>query len=137
VITKKNLSELSAYDLKRYELVVVVGSQNLNAAAKLKSYIYEGGSLLLAPGSQSTQANFCKSTCRNDLPQAGNLIGKTSDPSNAFIFDKVELIIRFLKMFSINKEKTKIESPEIYAYFKIGTQGKEEALSACRMALHS
>ena len=128
VITKKNLSELSAYDLKRYELVVVVGSQNLNAAAKLKSYIYEGGSLLLAPGSQSTQANFANLLAVIDLPQAGNLIGKTGDPSNAFIFDKVELNHPVFKDVFINKEKTKIESPEIYAYFKISTQGKGRSI---------
>ena len=128
VITKKNLSELSAYDLKRYEPVVVVGSQNLNTAAKLKSYIYEGGSLLLAPGSQSTQANFSNLLTEIDLPQAGNLIGKTGDPSNAFIFDKVELNHPVFKDVFINKEKTKIESPEIYAYFKINTQGKGRSI---------
>ena len=128
VITKKNLSELSAYDLKRYELVVVVGSQNLTAADKLKRYIYEGGSLLLAPGSQSTQANFSNLLAEIDLPQAGNLIGKTGDPSNAFIFDKVELNHPVFKDVFINKEKTKIESPEIYANFRISTQGKGRSI---------
>lgn len=127
-ITKKNLSELSAYDLKRYELVFVVGSQNLNAADKLKRYIYEGGSLLLTPGSQSTQANFANLLAEIDLPQAGNLIGKTGDPTNAFIFDKVELNHPVFKDVFINKEKTKIESPEIYAYFKINTQGKGRSI---------
>jgi hypothetical protein len=128
VITKKNLSELSAYDLKRYELVVVVGSQNLNAADKLKRYIYEGGSLLLSPGSQSTQANYANLLAEIDLPQAANLIGKTGDPSNAFFFDKVELNHPVFKDVFINKEKTKIESPEIYAYFKISTQGRGRSI---------
>ena len=44
VITKKNLNELSAYDLKRYEAVIVIGSQNLSAADRLKDYILSGGS---------------------------------------------------------------------------------------------
>lgn len=124
VITKKNLSELSAYDLKRYELVVVVGSQNLNAAAKLKSYIYEGGSLFVAPGSLSTQASFANLLTEIELPQAGNLVGKINDPSNKFYFDKVELNHPVFKDVFINKEKTKIESPEIYAYYKTNTQGR-------------
>ena len=124
VITKKNLSELSAYDLKRYELVIVVGSQNLNAALKLKNYIYEGGSLLLSPGSQSTQTNFNKLLADIDIPQAGILIGKTGDPSNAFFFDNVDLNHPVFKDIFINKEKTKIESPEFYAYFRTSTQGK-------------
>jgi hypothetical protein len=128
VITKKNLSELSAYDLKRYELVVVSGSQNLNAVLKLKNYINEGGSLLLAPGSQSTLANFNDLLAGIDLPQSGNLIGKAGDPANTFFFNNVDLNHPVFKDVFINKEKTKIESPEIYSYFKTSTQGRGRSI---------
>ena len=128
VITKKNLNELSAYDLKRYEAVIVIGSQNLSAADRLKDYILNGGSALIAPGSKSNLSNFQKILSEIGLPNPTASIGKISDPTNSFIFENTDLNHPVFQDIFTAKEKTKIESPEIYSYFKISTQGKGRSI---------
>ena len=128
MITKKNLNELSAYDLKKYEVVIVIGSQNLNAADKLSNYVQEGGSLFIAPGSKSTLAGYQKLLNKLGLSSPLASIGKINDPTNLFLFKNTDLDHPVFQDIFTNKEKTKIESPEIYSYFKINTQGKGRSI---------
>lgn len=128
VITKKNLNELSAFDLKRYESVIVIGSQNLSAADRLRDYVFNGGSLLIAPGSISNLSNFQKILSEISLPNPTASIGKINDPTNTFVFENTELNHPVFQDIFTAKEKTKIESPEIYSYFKISTQGKGRSI---------
>jgi len=128
VITKKNLSEVSSYDLKRYEAVVVIGSQNLNAAEKFKNYALNSGGLFISPGSKSTVSNYQKMLNEIGLPIPIAQVGKVGDQSNQYLFESTELNHPvFQDIFTI-KEKTKISSPEIYSYFKINTQGKGRSI---------
>lgn len=124
VITKKNLNELSAFDLKRYESVIVIGSQNSSATDRLQDYVYSGGSLLIAPGSKSNLSNYQKMLSEIGLPNPNASIGKINDPTNAFVFENTDLNHPVFQDIFTAKEKTKIESPEIYLYFKISTEGK-------------
>lgn len=128
MITKKNLNELSAYDLKKYEVVIVIGSQNLNAADKLSNYVQEGGSLFIAPGSKSTLAGYQKLLNELGLSSPLASIGKINDPTNLFLFENIDLDHPVFQDIFTNKEKTKIESPEIYSYFKINTQGEGRSI---------
>ena len=128
MITKKNLNELSAYDLKKYEVVIVIGSQNLKAADKLSNYVQEGGSLFIAPGSKSTLAGYQKLLNELGLSSPLASIGKINDPTNLFLFENTDLDHPVFQDIFTNKEKTKIESPEIYSYFKINTQGKGRSI---------
>lgn len=124
VITKKNLSELSAYDLKRYEVVLIIGPQNLNAWNKLKEYSLNGGSLFIAPGSKTTLASFQKMLNEIGLSTPTTLVGKAGDQTNSVLFEATDINHPVFQNIFTNKEKTKIESPEIFSYFKLSTQGK-------------
>ncbi len=124
IITKKNLSELSAYDLKRYEVVTIIGSQNLSAFDKLKNYVSEGGRLFIAPGSKTSLADYQKLLNEIDLPPPISIVGKAGNPQNVFLFENEDLNHPIFQDIFVNKEKTKIESPDIYSYFKLTTQGK-------------
>jgi len=128
VITKKNLSELSSYDLKRYEAVIIIGSQNLNAVERLKDYAATGGSLFIAPGSKSTLTSYQQMLNGIELPGPSASVGKISDVVNSFLFDNIDLNHPVFQNIFTAKVKTKIESPEIYFYFKIGTEGKGRSI---------
>ncbi|OGU58555.1 MAG: hypothetical protein A2315_16765 [Ignavibacteria bacterium RIFOXYB2_FULL_35_12] len=128
VISKKNLNELSAYDLKKYEVVIVIGSQNLNTVDKLRNYLYEGGSLFIAPGSKSNLITYQKVLNEVGLPSPGAAVGKIGEQTNLFLFENTDLDHPVFQDIFTNKEKTKIESPEIYSYFKINTQGKGRSI---------
>ncbi|NWF90145.1 MAG: BatA domain-containing protein [Ignavibacteriaceae bacterium] len=123
-ITEKNLSELSAYDLKRYEVVLIIGSQNLNAWNKLREYSLNNGSLFLAPGSRTTLAAFQKMLDEIGLSTPTTLVGKAGDQTNSVLFETTDINHPVFQNIFTNKEKTKIESPDIFSYFKISTQGK-------------
>jgi hypothetical protein len=128
VITKKNISELSAYDLKKYEVVILIGSQNLNAVERLKDYALNGGSLFIAPGSKSSLTNYQQMLSGIGLPNPSASIGKIGDVMNSFQFDNTDLNHPVFQNIFSAKEKAKIESPEIYTYIKINTQGKGRSI---------
>jgi uncharacterized membrane protein len=128
VITKKNLSELSSYDLKRFESVIIIGSQNLNALERLKEYAASGGSLFISPGSKSSLIGFQQMLSGIGLPNPSASVGKIGDAANSFLFENVDLHHPIFQNIFTDKEKTKIESPEIYSYFKIGTEGKGRSI---------
>jgi hypothetical protein len=127
-ITKKNLSELSAYDLKRYEVVMIIGSQNLNALAKLKDYSLNGGNLFIAPGSKTDLISFQKMLNEIGLPVPSALGGKLGETSSPILFESTDLNHPVFQDIFTNKEKTKIESPDVFAYFKLSTQGKGRSI---------
>lgn len=127
-ITKKNLSELSAYDLKRYEAVITIGSQNLNAADRVRNYVQNGGSLFITPGSKSNLADYQKMLSEIGLPNPTAAVGKVDDAANSFLFDKPDLNHPVFQDIFTSKEKTKIESPDIYSYFRINTEGKGRSI---------
>lgn len=128
ILTKKNLSELSAYNLKRYEVVIVIGSQNLNAVDKLKNYLFEGGNLIIAPGSKTNLVDFQRLLSELGLPTPVSLVGKAGDLMNVFSFESVDLNHPIFQNIFVNKQKTKIESPDIYSYFKLTMQGKGRSI---------
>ncbi|OGU79314.1 MAG: hypothetical protein A2W11_03050, partial [Ignavibacteria bacterium RBG_16_35_7] len=128
VITKKNLSELSSYDLKRYEAVVIIGSQNINAVERLKDYAVNGGSLFMAPGSKSSLTSYQQMLTGIGLPIPSSTVGKIGEAANSFQFDITDLNHPIFQNIFSAKEKTKIESSEIYSYFKINTQGKGRSI---------
>jgi len=128
VITKKNLNEVSAYDLKRYEAVLIIGSQNLNASAKLKEYSINGGGLLIAPGSKTDLASYQKLLSEMGLPSPSSLVGKIGGQTNLFLFESTDLNHPVFQDIFTNKEKTKIESPDIFSYFRLNTQGKGQSI---------
>lgn len=128
VITKKNLSELSAYDLKRYEVVLILGSQNLNAWSKLKEYSLNGGRLFIAPGSKTTLAAYQKMLNEIGLPAPVTLAGKAGDQTNSVLFETTDINHPVFQDIFTNKDKIKIESPEIFSYFKLSTQGKGRSI---------
>ena len=84
--------------------------------------------LLIAPGSKSNLSNFQKILSEIGLPNPTASIGKINDPTNSFTFENTDLNHPVFQDIFTAKEKTKIESPEIYSYFKISTQGKGRSI---------
>lgn len=123
-ITKRNLSELNAYNLKNYDVVFIIGSFSLSNPERLKNFVAEGGGLFISPGSKSNLSDFNKILSDIGLPKTVALVGRSGDPSNSFQFDKTDLNHPVFQDIFTNKEKTRIESAEIYSYFRVNTEGK-------------
>ena len=123
-ITKKNLSQLSSIDLNQFNAVIIIGSEKITGVDRLKTYIKSGGSLFLMPGLHTSLQNFRPLTKLLGLPSPTGAFGKINSSDNIVSFDKVEFNHPIFKDIFSNKNKEKIESPDIYHSFKITTEGK-------------
>lgn len=123
-VTEKNLSQLNSTNLSPYSLLVIIGSENTSSYNNLNSYITNGGSVLLMPGSKSTLQNFQAITKAIALPSPKGSAGKVNDLSNPVYFDKEDLAHPlFQDIFNGNQIKS-IESPQVYYHFNLTTEGK-------------
>lgn len=118
-ISENNLSLISSINLEKYDVVLVIGSEKISEPSRLKSYIEKGGRLVLMPGWQSTLTSF-QNLCKNlDLDAPSTLVGFRGSQEIAAQFEKVDFQHPlFVDLFE-DKNKTKIESPDIYYYAKI------------------
>ncbi len=123
-ITERNLNQLSSYDLTQYSVVIVIGSQNISNVNRLSSYVKNGGSLFLMPGSNSTLQNFKTLSEAIGLPSPSGFVGNDSKLTVPMSFEKIDFNHPVFKDIFQKKEKQNVESPEILTYFKINTQGK-------------
>jgi uncharacterized membrane protein len=128
-ITQRNLSQMNALDLTKYSVIVIIGSENHSGEIeKLKSYVSNGGSILLMPGSKSTLQGFQNISNSLNIPPPLYAIGSVNSTSNVIKFDKVDFDHPIFSDLFTNKEKKNIESPEIYYHFSTNTQGKGEQI---------
>jgi Aerotolerance regulator N-terminal/von Willebrand factor type A domain len=127
-IVQRSLSQISAINLTDYDVIIIIGSGNIGSAERIKSFITNGGGLILMPGENSTLSDFQNITSRLGLPSPTGKIGKLNDKSNAVTFDKVDLQHPLFQDIFIKKESVrgsnKIESPDIYFHYRLTTEGK-------------
>jgi uncharacterized membrane protein len=128
-IAEKNLNQVASVDLTKYSIAVIVGSENLSGGAgRLNSYVNNGGSILLMPGSKSTLPAFQKISMGLNIPAPTYAAGNLNSTNSIIKFDKVDFSHPIFQDLYSNKEKKNIESPEIYYHFKTNTQGKGESV---------
>ena len=122
-LTEKNLNQISALDLNQFDVLILIGIDNFNDFPRIKSYVNNGGGLLLMPGNKSLLGNFKNALLDLGLPQPGGIVGKINSTANKVTFENVDLNHPvFQNIFS--KVKNKIESPDIYYHYKINSAGK-------------
>jgi len=128
-ITGKDLAQIASINLTQYDVVFIIGSQNIvSGLDRLKSYINNGGSIFLMPGSGSTLSSFQKITNELNIPSPTIAVGKINSDTNPIKFDKVDFNHPIFQDLYANKEKRNIESPEVYYHFKMNTEGKGESI---------
>lgn len=127
-ITKKNLSQLSSFDLNQYDVVIITGSKNITGIDRLNSFIKNGGSLFLMPGSSSSLQDFKSLLTGLGLPAPTGTLGEINSSDNIISFDKIEFDHPLFKDIFSNQNKQKIESPDVYHCFKIKPAGKGNSI---------
>ncbi len=123
-LTEKNLNQLSSFDLSRFGVVIVNGAANISDIERLKTYVENGGGLLLAPGENTSVSDFAKITSVLGLPVPEGTAGKLNETNNAVAFEKVEYDHPLFRNIFSSSENKKLQSPDIYFHYKISTQGK-------------
>lgn len=123
-ITEKNTSQVSSIDLNQYDVVIILGAENVTGIDRLKKYVLEGGSLFFMPGTNTSPSNFNEILKNLSLPTVTGEFGKINSADNSTTFDKIEFNHPIFKdIFSISAKK-KVESPDLYHFIKFTTEGK-------------
>lgn len=121
-IEQKSLNLVSSIDINRYEAIIINGSEKADNLTRLKEYLKAGGGLLFSPGSKSTISSVNKICSELNIPQANSFVElkNSSDKINFSSIDYEHPL--FGNLFS-DKRQRKIESPDIYSYFRFFTAG--------------
>lgn len=123
-ITEKNISQISSFDLSQFNVIIISGSQNLSSTERLKSFVENGGGLLLMPAEQNDVSDFSNLTTKLGLPPSEGTVGKQNAINNAVIFDKIEYEHPIFQNIFSQSEKKQLESPNIYYHYKISPGDK-------------
>lgn len=133
-IDERKLNQINSVDLSKYKAVFIVGSEEYKNSDKLKNYISNGGGVFLMPGSNSSFNNF-KILCSSvSLPLPQTLIELDMKKKSFITFNEIDFQHPMLSDFFYSqnklqkKEEQKIESPEIFSYFRILTEGKGRSI---------
>jgi hypothetical protein len=118
--TIKNISEINSVDLSRYRVVVLIGDANLQNSSRIKSYVNDGGGLILMPGSETELSSF------NDFIKSIGIaaaIGEAGKVKGDYLvrFGEVDFGHPLFQNIFLKDEKKQIESPEIYHHYKLSS----------------
>ena len=123
-VLKKNLSQFASVSLNQFEVVFVIGAENLTNIERLKQFIENGGGLFLFPGSETSETSFQNLLSEINLPSVQGSFGKINNKENVVNFDKKDLEHPVFQDIFTEGIKRNIESPEINYHFKINSEGK-------------
>ncbi len=128
-IAQKKFSQLSGLDLNNYSVAILIGPENLSSGIdRLNSYLNNGGSILLMPGSKSTLQSFQNISKGLNIPVPFSAEGNIDLTNSIMKFDKIDFDHPVLQDLFANKEKENFESPEIYYHYETITHGKGESI---------
>ena len=123
-IAEYNSSQLSSLNLNNYDAVIVIDASGNSNWKTVSDYIGKGGGVVILPGSQTSIENF-QTICKAfDLPLPASAIGKINSEETRSQFDKIDYQNPLFKDLFEGKNQPKVESPEIFHYFKIDPAGK-------------
>lgn len=118
-IKEINLSELPYNLNSSYDVIIICGSKNINDVSVLNNFIEKGGRVILLPGSESKVNDFQLILAGLGIRANASQIGKPNSTESIAYFGKVEYEHPIFANLFEDRENTKVESPEVYSYFKI------------------
>ena len=102
-----------------YNLIVIVGSKNIRDVGALNKFVEDGCMLILFPGSESDATDFQMLLAGLGIRANAPQIGKPNSKESVAYFNKVEYQHPVFSNLFEDKNDTKVESPEVYSYFKV------------------
>ncbi|MCX6150885.1 MAG: BatA domain-containing protein [Ignavibacteriales bacterium] len=128
ILTRKNFNQLPSANLNNYDVVLFVGTNFLQNSDRAIKYLSNGGSVFLMPGTKTSLNDFKEACSKLQLPVPVSEVGKEGLLQSVAAFDKVEFEHPVFANIFEKKAKKQVESPEIYHYFKIFSQGKGKSI---------
>ena len=124
-ITHKSNLALQSIDLTKYDLLVVIGTTQIEDPQNLLNYINNGGQTILMPGKNSSENDFSKTMSALKLPSN---LREVSSSSSITEFENVDFNHPLLANLFEDNSEMNIVSPKLKKYFYINTQGKGKSI---------
>lgn len=124
-IERKNISQLTSQQLSKYQTIVISANSILSGADQLKNYLTNGGGLILFPESTPEVANFNKTLLQLGYSSGASFTGKINNSDLKIRIDKTDFNHPVFQNIFKNEDKKKYESPELNAYYKLSSTGKQ------------
>lgn len=120
-IERKSGGQINSVDPSKYDAIIVFSYKDVKNHDRIFTYLSEGGRVLIIPSADAELPDIQKMCTYYKIPQPKQHIKYLSSPTAFKNIDYEHPL--FTDIFE-NKEKRKIESPDIYNYFQIFTEGK-------------
>lgn len=120
-VTLQSIDRITSTRWEEYNIVILIGS---SASSKLLEFVSEGGGVVIFPSSNTNLEKFQSVFNSFKLPLPGPIVDNESESGYSADFERVDMEHPLLQNIFKDEEKTEIESPEIYKYFKILPKGR-------------
>ncbi len=127
-VSSVNSLNRSRISLPDYDVVFIVGINNLFDDEKLIDYFNEKGKLVLMPGSNSNVINFSNFCDALTLTSPTNAVGSFENEEVTSSIENINLNHPVFTNLFVNENKSVIESPKIKYYFKFPSQLRESKI---------
>ncbi|HEY7751824.1 MAG TPA: hypothetical protein VH917_05980, partial [Ignavibacteriaceae bacterium] len=116
-------SRLPAISLNNFDVIIFTGNSTNDQSAKLKEFLNRGKGIIIFPGEDQTPETYSAFLNSLEIRSSFTLISETS-PGKYFEFDEVDFNHPLFRNIFLQQEKKQIESPQIYSYFNLKTEGR-------------
>lgn len=122
-IERKNISQLTSQQLSKYQAIVISANSIPSGIEQLKSFVQNGGGLILFPSSNPDGIKLNQFYSQLGLGINASFVGKVNSTDLKIKFDKTDFNHPVFQNIFKNDDKKKYESPELNAYYKFSTTG--------------
>lgn len=125
-VSELSILQLPSHNLQKYDAIVIAANPVDNTIQQIKSFIDNGGGLLVFPTSNGNINSIQNFFERLELPKPDGFVGKQNSIESPAQFEKIDFNHPLFANLFEDRSKTKLDSPEIYYYMKFnpGIRGK-------------
>ncbi len=124
-IERKDVNQLASQQLNKYQSIIISANRTSSNIEQLKSYVQNGGGLILYPSSTPDAAMINKFYSLFGLGITSAFVGKVNSSDLKIKFDKTDFNHPVFQNIFQSDEKKKFESPELNTYYKILSTGNQ------------
>jgi hypothetical protein len=124
-IERKNVNQLTTQQLSKYQTIIISANAILSGAEQLRSYLGNGGGIILFPSSTNDITAYNKTLTQFNIGSSLALVGKLNSNDLKIKFDKTDFSHPVFQNIFKNEDKKKYESPELNAYYKMSSTGNQ------------
>ncbi|MBS4033095.1 MAG: BatA domain-containing protein [Ignavibacterium sp.] len=122
----KPANQLLSTRLDDYRVIFIIGESITSGFERIKDFVEQGGGVVIFPSSKINMNRFNNLLNNIGLPKAESHIGQPDRTDNSTLFQDTDFDHPLLKNIFETQENKRIESPDIYSYYRIlaGASGR-------------